>query len=153
MNNVQCNNSPIIRIDRSVPLVYPAFVRSVPNADCENLGPVEFDVRNLVQEYPNGLGIESLVLAQDIFACLEKNKLRERCLGYREALAIREKPVSFYREYFAGEAVICWKRDVWSRAGFVHVPFLLELHGEVKLDWFPLEVPRSVVNKLVYFSE
>lgn len=151
--NTQCKASPIVSINRSESLIYPAWVRSVPDADLENLGPVEFDVRDLVQEYPDGPGVESLVLISDIFALLEKNKMRERCLGFREARAIREKGPEFYNEYFSGEAVICWKSVVWSRSGYNHVPFLFELHGDVKIDWFPLDVKRSVVNKLVYFEE
>lgn len=153
MNDFQRSDSPIIRIDRSVPLVYPAFVRSVPKADSENLGPVEFDARDLVQEYPDGLGIESLVLAQDVFTYLEKNKMRDRCLGLREAQAIRERGTEFFREHFAGEAVFCWKCVVWSRSGFNHIPFLFELAGNVTIEWFPLDVRRSIVNKLVYFPE
>lgn len=153
MNDVQCNDSPIIRVDRSTPLEYPDWVNHFINSGLENLGPVEFDVRSLVQEYPNGLGLESLILATDILAELEKNKKRERCLGLREAEAVKRKGIKFFREYFNGEAVICWKCIACACNGSKYVPFIYELPAGVAVAWLPLYLRRTVVNKLVYFPE
>lgn len=143
--------SPIIRIDRSTDLEYPEWVHHLLNPGIENLGPVEFDVRQLIQEYPHGMGVESLVLVEDIFGMIEKNGLRERCLGLREALATQALGVDFYRQYFGGEATICWKTVVVRSDGFRYAPFLMDYRGSVGIDWFLIDCRRTVIDKLVRF--
>lgn len=144
-------NNTIIHINRAKKLVYPLWGDFVINPELESFGPAEFDVKTLVQEYPNGLGVESLVDAASVHTYIVTNGLRKNCLGLREAEKIRERGVQFFQKFFAGECVLCWKCIVVRSGCDLFVPFLFNNRNQVEINWFQIGHGGSLANKLIHF--
>lgn len=141
--------SPLVLIDRSKPLVYPVRMDKPLHYKLEATGPNRLDVSQL-EHWLNPEQKYYLADVGVVYNDLKRKKLLPRCLGFRELLAIQAKGPDFFRRYFSGQSIFCWKGAVKYRNGDTCIPCLVNIGGNVILIWRWLGDDWSF-NNLIFF--
>ena len=128
----------VIRVDRSVKLVYPDWMKKVMHLEFENTGPAEYDGAKLEQWLHDGQK-DGWVKGQKIYEHLKKERMLETCIGFADLLEIQKKGIVFFRKHFQGKAVFGWRSVMQHRDDCLRVPCLCEDGDRVVLDWGWLE--------------
>ena len=133
-----------IRVDRSVPVSYPDFVKQVVHPELEAFGPAEYsfarvqlfvhdnqkirlDKGRLIVEYMSG---------DHIYSYLRDTNTLRLCLGLAVALAIQSGGIAVFRRFF-GEvsSVLFWKSLAQLHHGGFYVPFLSVQSNKIRIGW------------------
>ncbi|MBI2439609.1 MAG: hypothetical protein HYV45_03375 [Candidatus Moranbacteria bacterium] len=128
----------LIRVDRSVPLVYPNWVKTVMHPELELTGPVEYDLGTIDPWLHDGQKNGRYMEGHKLYEYLKNKKMLESCLSLRDGEEIQKKGLAVFRKFFHGKAVFLWKSVVRSRHGNLFVP---SLYGddEVVVHWHCLD--------------
>ena len=125
---------PLIRVDRTICPTYPEWMKEVMHPDLELTGPLEFNVAQL-EQWLHPDQVNGLAGGKVIYEHLKKNDMLTSCLGLLDLVAVQQKGLIFFRQYFQSKTVFGWKSVVLNRYGALLVPCLVELGGEVFLYW------------------
>lgn len=125
----------IVRVDHSVPVVYPeGYPPLYPDLPA---GPSEFSLDSL----DSWLHVDQKtgrVSGTFLHKHLRENLMLESCLGLVELQEIQKLGIDVFRRHFDGTFLYGW-RSVARRGGRLAVPCLLEDVRKVGLFWFWLE--------------
>ena len=130
---------PIIRVDRSVRIKYPDWVRMANHPELEHVGPAEYDITKSERWFHNGQKDGKRIKGNEIYAYLKETDTLKICFGLRDLEEIQKKGVVFFRKYFKGEAVFGWSSIAWDYDGALNVPYLCEMGFKVDLGWHELD--------------
>lgn len=126
----------IVHIDCLVRPAYPDWVKEVLRPELEGTGPAKYDVAKLEQWLHDGQKNGGWIKGQVIYEYLKEKKMLEPCLGLSDLLAIKAKGIYFFRQHFAGKAVLGWKSTVQHHHNnLLRVPYLCDDGEEVILRW------------------
>jgi hypothetical protein len=132
--------TPLIRVDRSISPVYPAWMREVVHPELEKTGPGEYDIKTDVEQWlHDGQENGGLVKGQVIYDHFLATDTLQTCLGLRDLEEIQKKGVTFFQQHFQGKAVFAWKSVVRHQDGYLRAPYLCEGSDRVLLGWYWLE--------------
>src|SRR3989344_1792459 len=136
----------IIHIDRSIRPVYPGWSRGPMHPELEMTGPDEFDVGEL-EQWLLPKQETDVVTGDVIYQHLTQTDALKTCVGLQDLLGIQKEGIGLFRKHFAGKAAFAWrsiavshdmadqKSVVLVQEASLHVPFLYEVYGGVRLNW------------------
>ena len=142
MNQLQkivegCKENNIIRIDRSVPLVYPPSLEAALHPEFEKTGPAEYDISKvLVSISKDQISGECKLGGIKIYNGLIQQELLSDCLNLRDLEEIQKRGVGFFQKYFGVKTIYGWKSVVKDKEGRLQVPCLCVINGSVALNWY-----------------
>ncbi|MDD3531423.1 MAG: hypothetical protein PHV99_02440 [Candidatus Pacebacteria bacterium] len=125
----------IVHVDRSVPPVYPGLVRDVLHPELELTGPADYLLNNLTRYRYGAQKTYGQELGTTIYKHLKETNRLPSCLGLADLQTIQKFDLDVFRRYFAGEEVPGWKSAVRDLNGNRVVPYLIERHVGVVLEW------------------
>ncbi len=128
----------IIRVDRSAtPQYHPHGIKRLLYPQFEHTGPSEYHLSQVkLYIHPEmESGDRGVVSGEMIDDDLRSSDKIKSCLGIQDALAIIEKGVEVFREFFEGKEVACWKSVVLMDNGSRMVPYFHEHEGRVVVGW------------------
>lgn len=128
-------SSAIVRVDRSIRLAYPEWMKDVLYPELEESGPEEFDLATIESYLYGNQASGSYETGNRIHEHLKSENLLDSCLSLQDALAIQAMGIAAFRKHFKGKAVFFWKSVVRHRLGNLYVPYLIEYGGQVGLRW------------------
>lgn len=128
----------IIRVDRTVRLVYPDWMnwmKEVMHPELEAVGPTEYDLSKvelyLHDKQKNG----GYIVGTSLYEHLKETDSLKDCLTLHDALEIQKKGIKVFRKLFGNKAVFCWKSVVRHRLGHLFVPYVYVDGDGVVVDW------------------
>jgi hypothetical protein len=149
--SVSTEIDPIIRIDRTIPLVYPDFVKEVIHKDLELIGLSEFNI-NQVGQWRHPEQEVGGVKGQKIYEHMKENNMLKNQFGLAELLAIQAKGIAFFRQHFANQSVYGWKSIVQFSDGSLNVPCLVGNGDGVIVSWYWLGSGWDSGHPALYFA-
>ena len=124
-----------IRVDRSIPPIYPDWKMEVMHSELEALGPAEYDIVKVELWLHDGQKSGKSDKGTVIYQYLKDTGMLKTCFGLRDLEEIQKKGIAFFRKHFQGKAIFAWKGVVRNRYGRLHVPCLYGRGGKVVLCW------------------
>ena len=122
----------IIRIERSVPVIYPEWLQPL-YPELEAVGPPEFSLCSL-QRWIHRDQENGLVTGNFLHEHLRDNGMLEDCLGFAELLEIQKLDTEVFRRHFSGNSVYGWRSVVRNNnLNNLYVPHLFA--GRVVVYW------------------
>lgn len=137
---VQVVADDIIRVDRSVRLVYPDWVEGVVHPELDTVGPAEYVIdegRSLYLHSKQKKG--RWINGHELHKHLVDTETIKDCANLADLLEIQKKGIAFFRKHFQGKYVYAWRSVVRDAVGDLHVPYLCEIGGKVILRWHDLD--------------
>lgn len=129
----------IIRVDRSIRPVYPAFVKKVMHPELEVTGPAQYSLTQvglwLYPDQRNG------VVGNIIYMSLKCDNALADHLGLVDLRAIQAKGFVVFRKLFGVKTIFGWRSVVRGHSvkGRLFVPCLYGTGERVLLHWVRLE--------------
>jgi hypothetical protein len=125
----------IIRVDHAVRPIYPIWIRpewinSSEFIALEGTGPTEYNL-GTVQLWLHEEQERGMMGGHALRVHLKSNDMLGGCLG----LAIQQKGIKIFRQFFHYKVVFLWRSVVWLPGGKASVPFLMEDGDKVVLRW------------------
>ncbi len=125
----------IVKVDRSVKILYPDWMKKLMHHKLENTGPVEYDLSKQVELWLHKDQKNHVVSGNIIYDFLKTNKLLENCLNLQDGLAIQQKGIKVFCKLFQEKAVFLWKSVVRNQHSDILVPYLIKISDNVVLHW------------------
>lgn len=140
----------LIRIDRSVKLVYPDWVKQVAHPELEGVGPVEYDMTEVELWLHDDQKDGGYVTILKIYEYLKSNNKLGNCLGLEDALAIQKNGIAAFRKAFGHKVLICLRSVVVDQNG-LRVPYFFGFTDDIVQHWFWIEKSVDSENLVVLF--
>lgn len=119
----------IIHVDRSIPPIYPKWVKRVMRPDLERSGPARYDLAHVTlwlhEEQKRG----GVIRGHSIHRYLVNTNSLPTCLGLRDAEEIQKNGIAAFRRFF-GATVFFWRSVVQRDDGYLSVPYLYEYYSD-----------------------
>ena len=145
-----------IKVDRSVkPRYSEDLVKKFIYPDIQCKGPFEFEYdleKDVVLWFYHDQ--DKIVVSGEVILkqLKDKNGLVNH-LGLKDAMAIQEKGIAFFRKFFGGNSVFFWKSIIRDVDSDVSVPYLFENHEEVVLGWKKISANWDSQDPALMFSK
>ena len=124
----------IIRVNRSIPPDYPRWIFRVLYPKLANVGPSEYNVKNIgFLFHPDQYGRR--LVGDLIHQYLKKENLLAKCLDLRDLEEIRKMGPAFFFNSFGSNTVYAWKSIAENKDQKLLVPGLCRIGGSIVTVW------------------
>ncbi len=152
-NRVAALRGTIVTVDRSIRPTYPYWVECVMDPDLESTGPNEYDLAKEVSLWLHANQKDHTTLGPVVYEYLKENDMLKSCLGFSDALAIKNLGVVVFRKVFCDKDAYFWKSVVRRRdSGGLFVPYLCVRTGILGLFWHRFDLDGFVDDPAVHFA-
>ncbi|MFA4975763.1 MAG: hypothetical protein WC839_00670 [Candidatus Paceibacterota bacterium] len=125
----------IIQVDRSVRPVYNIRVREILHPELECIGPAEYDLLKIEPWFHSEQKEGKIVDGNTIYNYLKYTKNLSLCLNLQDGFAIKKKGIAIFSKVLKGKDLPLWPSIIVKQSGYLYVPFLYILDGEILIDW------------------
>jgi hypothetical protein len=132
---VESKSDTIVRVDRSICLNYPRWIRDVLHPEFATFGPAEYDLAKQVELWLHDDQKNGGMKGKCVYKHLKQTDTLKRCLGLHDALAIQQAGIVVFRELFGNNTVSCWKSVAHRADGCLEVPCLFATGKKVLVLW------------------
>ncbi len=140
----------LIRIDRSVKLVYPDWVKEIADPELEGVGPAEYDMTKVELWPHDNQKYGGFVTIRMVYDYLKSSNKLRNCLGLEDALEIQKNGIVAFRKVFGYKVPICLRSVVVDQNGW-RVPYFFGSVDEIVQHWFWLDRSLNDDNPVVLF--
>jgi hypothetical protein len=135
----------VLNVDRTSPISYGVYVYHSEDEvytpiypELENSGPTEYPLSKVQAWIHTDQVADSAIKGTDLHAHLRHSGFLERCLGFRDGLAIASHPPGIFRAHFTEKVLFLHRSAVKGPYG-TFVPYLCDTGEEIRVKWTSLE--------------
>jgi hypothetical protein len=132
---VEDRHNTTVRVDRSVELSYPAWVKNLAHPELESTGMAEYDLAK-VSCWVHPIQRDDWFRSRSIYEHLKRNNMLESCLGLHDGLEIQKMDMSLFLKIFGYSLhLYLWRSVAESVDGRFMVPSLVALPSQLQIYW------------------
>ncbi len=128
-------SNTLIRIDRSVKLTYPDYMKEVVHPDLEGVGPAEYDMTQVKLLVHDDQKYGGQTKGEKIYEYLKAIDVLKECLCFKDALAIKGSRIVAFRKAFGNDVVVCWRSVMRDHDGCLYAPIVYGEDNWVIMRW------------------